>query len=271
MSISRPCVLTIAGSDGSGGAGIQADLKAISAQGCYGLTAMTCIVAESPDRVAEIKTLSTKLVASQIKIAFEAFPIQAVKTGLLRSSAMVQVVAKILKPLTVVRGIPIVVDPVMLSSVGTSLVNTLLISSSYLKALIPLANLLTPNLDELGVFAGKKISTYTEMQQIGRTLSKEWRIPILLKGGHLHDRIARDLLVTPAGDEWGYKSPFYSNVITHGSGCTFSAAIAARLALGNPLEQAVGIAKEYMDLVVRHHLTWGRRQVLEHFPPPDSP
>ena len=95
----KPCVLTIAGSDSSGGAGVQADLKAISAQGCYGLAALTCVVAESPERVAEIKTLSARLVASQIEVVFEGFPIRAVKTGLLRSSIIVRMVAKVLKRL----------------------------------------------------------------------------------------------------------------------------------------------------------------------------
>ncbi|ALJ56470.1 Hydroxymethylpyrimidine/phosphomethylpyrimidine kinase [Candidatus Xiphinematobacter sp. Idaho Grape] len=264
-TFAKPCVLTIAGSDSSGGAGIQADLKAISAQGCYGLAALTCIVAESPERVAEVKTLSAQLVASQIKVLFEGFPIRAVKTGLLRSSTIVRMVAKVLKQLAKARGVPIVVDPVMLTSTGDSLVFTT-ISSSYLRDLIPLATLVTPNLDELGVFAKKKVNTYTEMRQVGRRLSREWGIPLLLKGGHLRDKVARDLLVAPAGEEWEYKSPFHPDVMAHGTGCTFSAAITAQLALGKPLEQAVDIAKGYMDLAVRCHLAWGRIQVLEHFP-----
>jgi hydroxymethylpyrimidine/phosphomethylpyrimidine kinase len=264
-TFAEPCVLTIAGSDSSGGAGIQADLKAISAQGCYGLAALTCIVAESPERVAEVKTLSAQLVASQIKVLFEGFPIRAVKTGLLRSSTIVRMVAKVLKQLAKTRGVPIVVDPVMLTSTGDSLVFTT-ISSSYLRDLIPLATLVTPNLDELGVFAKKKVNTYTEMRQVGCRLAREWGIPLLLKGGHLRDKVARDLLVAPAGEEWEYKSPFYPDVMAHGTGCTFSAAIAAQLALGKPLEQAVETAKGYMDLAVRCHLAWGRIQVLEHFP-----
>ena len=213
----------------------------------------------------KIKTLSTELVASQVELAFEAFPVQSVKTGLLCSSTMVRAIAKALIQFALVRNVPIVVDPVMLASIGNSLVKGA-ISSAYLKELIPLATLLTPNLDELGVFAGETISTYTEMGKIGRKLSKEWKIPLLLKGGHLRGKIARDLLVMPTGDEVEYKSPFYSDVTTHGTGCTFSAAIAAHLALGCPLAQAVGIAKDYMDLVVRYHLTWGRTQTLEHFP-----
>jgi len=264
-TFAKPCVLTIAGSDSSGGAGVQADLKAIGAQGCYGLTALTCVVAESPRRVVEVKTLSAQLVASQIEIAFEEFSVQAVKTGLLCSSAIVRMVSKVLKRLAMSHGVPIIVDPVMLTSTGDSLVPTT-ISSSYLRELFPLATLITPNLDELGVFAGRKVSTYAEMKQIGHELSRDWGVPILLKGGHLRGKVARDLLVTPTGGEWEYKSPFHSSVMAHGTGCTFSAAIAAQLALGRPLEQAIEAAKDYMDLAIRYHLAWGKIQVLEHFP-----
>jgi hydroxymethylpyrimidine/phosphomethylpyrimidine kinase len=267
LFFARPCVLTIAGSDSSGSAGVQADLKSISAQGCYGLTALTCVAAESPERVVEIKTLSARLVASQIEVAFEGFPIQGVKTGLLRSSTIVRIVARVLKRLVAARGVPIVVDPVMLTSTGDSLVFAT-INSSYLKELIPLATLITPNLDELGVFAEKKVGTYTEMRQTGHRLSREWGKPILLKGGHLRERVARDLLVTPSGGEWEYKSTFHHDIMAHGTGCTFSAAIAAQLALGKSLEQAVGVAKDYMDLAIRCHLAWGRVQILEHFPKP---
>ncbi|QQY08147.1 MAG: bifunctional hydroxymethylpyrimidine kinase/phosphomethylpyrimidine kinase [Candidatus Xiphinematobacter sp.] len=265
LIFTKPCVLTIAGSDSSGSAGVQADLKSIGAQGCYGLTALTCVVAESPERVVEIKTLSARLVASQIKVAFEGFPIQGIKTGLLRSPTIVRTVAKILKRLGSARGVPIVVDPVMLTSTGDSLVFAT-ISSSYLKELIPLATLVTPNLDELGVFAKKKVGTYTQMRQAGRRLSREWGKPILLKGGHLREKVARDLLVTPSGGEWEYRSTFHRDVLAHGTGCTFSAAIAAQLALGKSLERAVELAKDYMELAIRCHLAWGRMQILEHFP-----
>lgn len=263
--LTKPCVLTIGGSDCSCGAGIQADLKTISSQGCYGLTAVTCIVAEVPDKVAEIKPLPAALVAEQIEILFEAFPIQAIKTGLLYSSAIVQSVAETLTRVAARRKIPLVVDPVLIASTGTSL-STPSVVSAYRKYLIPLTTLLTPNLDELIVFSNRAITTYSEMRQAGRKLSKEWGIPLLLKGGHLHDEMAQDLLVTPSESEWEYASPFQSDAAVHGTGCTFSAAISAHLALGSPLEQAIGIAKDYMDLVIRSHLVWDKTKALEHFP-----
>jgi hydroxymethylpyrimidine/phosphomethylpyrimidine kinase len=264
-SFTKPCVLTIGGSDSSCGAGIQADLKAISSQGCYGLTALTCVVAEVPDKVAEIKPLPVSLVVRQIELLFEAFPIQAIKTGLLYSPTIVRAVAETLTRLPAARKSFLVVDPVMVASTGTSLVDSSM-TSAYRKYLIPLATVLTPNLNELSFFSNQVISTYTEMRQAGRKLSKDWGIALLLKGGHLRGKVAQDLLVTPLDSEWEYASPFQPEASLHGTGCTFSAAIASHLALGSPLEQAIGLAKDYMDLVIRSHLTWDQTQALEHFP-----
>lgn len=264
-SITKPCVLTIGGSDCCCGAGIQADLKVISSQGCYGLTVLTCVIAEVPDSVVEVKPLSAALVARQIGILFEAFPIQAIKTGLLYSSRMIQVVAETLTRFVIDHKIALVVDPVMVASTGTSLVASPIISA-YKKYLIPLTTLITPNLDELSIFADQEISNFVEMRQVGLRLAKAWGVPLLLKGGHLHSAVAQDLLVTPHGSERAYSSPFQSGVSLHGTGCTFSAAIASQLALGNPLEQAIRISKKYMDHAISSYLIWGKTQALEHFP-----
>ncbi len=264
-AFTKPCVLTIGGSDSSCGAGIQADLKAISSQGCYGLTALTCVVAEVPDKVVEIKSLPVALVVRQIELLFEAFPIQAIKTGLLYSPTIVRAVAETLTRLTTTRKVFLVVDPVMIASTGTSLINSS-VTSAYRKYLIPLATLLTPNLDELSVFSGQAVSSYTEMKQAGHKLSRDWGVALLLKGGHLRGKVAQDLLVTPSDSEWEYASPFQPEASLHGTGCTFSAAIASHLALGSPLEQAIGLAKDYMDLAIRSHLNWDQTQALEHFP-----
>lgn len=264
-SFIKPCVLTIGGSDCSCGAGIQADLKTISSQGGYGLTALTCVVAEIPDKVMEIKPLPLSLIANQIELLFEAFPIKAIKTGLLYSSTIVRSVAETLTRLTAAHKVPLIVDPVMRASTGTSLIDSS-VTLAYQKYLIPLTTLMTPNLDELSAFSNRTISTYADMKRAGRELAKKWGIALLLKGGHLRGNVARDLLVTPSESEWEYASPFQPEVSLHGTGCTFSAAIATHLALGSPLEQAIGIAKDFMDLVIGSHLNWDRTKVLEHFP-----
>ncbi|PWU09126.1 MAG: bifunctional hydroxymethylpyrimidine kinase/phosphomethylpyrimidine kinase [Verrucomicrobia bacterium] len=264
-SFIKPCVLTIGGSDCSCGAGIQADLKTISSQGGYGLTALTCVVAEVPDQVAEIKPLPLSLIVRQIELLFEAFPIKAIKTGLLYSSAIVKAVAKTLTHFSATQKVPLVVDPVMNASTGTTLINSPIVSA-YQKHLIPLTTVMTPNLDELSAFSNRTITTYADMRRAGHELAKKWGIALLLKGGHLRDNMARDLLVTSSESEWEYASPFQPESSLHGTGCTFSAAIATYLALGNPLEQAVGIAKDFMDLVISSHLDWKRTKALEHFP-----
>ena len=264
-SFIKPCVLTIGGSDCSCGAGIQADLKTISSQGGYGLTALTCVVAEIPDKVVEIKPLPLPLIVGQIELLFEGYPIKAIKTGLLYSPTIVKSVAETLSRLTAAHKVPLVVDPVMTASAGTSLIDSP-IASAYQKYLIPLTTVMTPNLDELSIFANRRISTYPDMRRAGRELAKKWGIALLLKGGHLRGDVARDLLVTPSESEWEYASPFQSEAALHGTGCTFSAAIATHLALGSPLEQTIGIAKDFMDLVIGSHLNWDRTKALEHFP-----
>lgn len=253
-----PVVLTIAGSDNSCGAGAQADLKAITALGCYAQTAITCVVAEVPGRVSAIQAVSPRLVAEQIRMCFEAFPVAAVKTGMLYSTPIIEAVAGVLskrrkKP-------PLIVDPVMVASSGDPLLKPSALRA-YREWLFPLATLVTPNLDELRILSGRDCRTPEEMIEAGRGLVRRHRCAFLLKGGHLGSKEAIDILVTAKSTET-FRAPFRRGIETHGTGCTFSAAIAACLAKGYPLPQAVSRAKAYITRAIHEALRWKKTTAL---------
>ena len=256
----RPVVLSIAGSDSSAGAGAQADLKTFSYFGCYGLTAVTCVVAEVPGKVSTIQAMRPEIVADQISLSFSAFPVAAAKTGMLFSSAIVEAVADALAG----RGTRLVVDPVMVASSGDSLLRKSAINA-YRKILFPLAAVVTPNLDELRILARRDIRSLEEVKDAGKFLVNEYGCAFLLKGGHLHGKTAVDVLATGDGLE-EFAAPFVAGIATHGTGCTFSAATAAGLALGKSLREAVSAAKSYVTQSIAQSLCWGKTHALEHFP-----
>jgi len=224
MSAHPPVALTIAGSDSSAGAGIQADLKTFSALGVYGLTAVTCVVAETPGHVSKIEPVSAELVRDQIEVLLRSFPVAAIKTGLLFSAS---IIAEIASALRVHRSIPLVLDPVMVATSGDALLEDDAIQT-YERDLFPLAALLTPNLGEAGRLIGKRITDLTGMREAGETLAKKYGVPVLLKGGHLTGDYAIDLLFSK-GSVIEFSAPFSRGVATHGTGCTYSAAITAGL------------------------------------------
>ena len=256
----KPVVLTIAGSDNSAGAGAQADLKTISWFGCYGLTAITCVVAEVPGKVSAIQPVRPEIVAEQVSLSLTAFPVAAVKTGMLFSTAIVEAVADMLAN----RRVKLVVDPVMVASSGDPLLRKSAITA-YRKALLPLATVATPNLDELRILAGREVRSLAEMKEAGRSLVERYGCAFLLKGGHLRSRIAVDLLVTTKDVE-EFAAPFVKGVTTHGTGCTYSAAIAAGLAQGKSLREAVSLGKRYVTESIEKSLRWGKTHALNHFP-----
>ena len=256
----RPVVLTIAGSDNSAGAGAQADLKTFSNFGCYGLTAITCVVAEVPGKVAAIQAIRPQIVVEQIALSYKAFPVAIAKTGMLYSASIVEAVAEVLAA----RKTKFVVDPVMVASTGDPLLKKSAIAA-YQKALFPHATLVTPNLDELKILAGRDIRNVDEMRDAGSFLAQKYGCAFLLKGGHLRTKVAVDLLVTSRGVE-EFTAPFVRDIKTHGTGCTYSAAIAANLALGSSLSEAVSVAKKYVTLAIVKSLRWGKTEALEHFP-----
>ena len=247
---SPPVALTVAGSDNSAGAGIQADLKTFSAHGVYGLTAVTCVVAEVPGHVAAIQAMTPEIVRQQIELSLDAFPVAAMKTGMLYSRAIIDVLTGLRRPLP-----PLVVDPVMVASSGDSLLEPDAVAA-YRERLFPLATLVTPNLDEARVLLGRPIANLAEMAAGGGELCARYRCAFLMKGGHLSGDEAVDLLCLPGGETVEYCAPFTRGVSTHGTGCTYSAAITAGLAQGLELQAAVGQAKRYVTNAIGHFLRW---------------
>jgi hydroxymethylpyrimidine/phosphomethylpyrimidine kinase len=259
-----PVALSIAGSDSSAGAGIQADLKTFSALGVYGLTAVTCIVAEIPGKVSRIEAVSAKIVSEQIEVLSKSFPIAAIKTGLLCSAEIVSAVAETilnLDKMSVPR-IPLVIDPVFVATSGDPLLEPAAIES-YEKELFPLATLITPNLDEAERLVGTKINNRQSMRGAGKELQKRFGTGILLKGGHLAGEHAVDILFAN-GKVMEFSALKVFGVATHGTGCTYSAAVTAGLASGLSLEKAVGQAKKFVTESIRTHFQWGNLHALRH-------
>jgi hydroxymethylpyrimidine/phosphomethylpyrimidine kinase len=249
-----PVALTIAGSDSSAGAGIQADLKTFGALGVYGLTAITSIVAETPGLVSEIEAVSAAMVRAQMEVLLKSFPIAAIKTGLLFSGEIVSAVAQTLRAHASRATIPLVVDPVMVATSGDLLLRDDAVGA-YERELFPLAALITPNLDEAGRLLGEPIGDLQGMRSAGAKLTEKYRIPVLLKGGHLAGQDAIDLLFL-AGNVVEFSAPFSRGIATHGTGCTYSAAITAGLASGLSLEEAVRHAKKFVTATIAQHLSW---------------
>lgn len=251
-----PVALSVAGSDSSAGAGIQADLKTFSALGVYGLTAVTCIVAEVPGKVSRIEPASGRIVREQIEVLAKSFPIAAIKTGLLCSSEIISAVAKTIGDLGKMFAprIPLVIDPVFVATSGDSLLEPAAIET-YEKELFPLASLITPNLDEAGRLFGTKIKDRQSMRRAGEELEKKFGTAILLKGGHLAGDHAIDLLFGD-GKVVEFSAPKAFGVATHGTGCTYSAAITAGLASRLPLEDAIRQAKKFVTDSIARHFRW---------------
>jgi hydroxymethylpyrimidine/phosphomethylpyrimidine kinase len=259
-----PVALSIAGSDSSAGAGIQADLKTFSALGVYGLTAVTCIVAEIPGKVSRIEPVSAKIVREQIEVLVRSFQIAAIKTGLLCSAEIISAAAQAIRDIDKMFAprIPLVIDPVFVATSGDPLFQPAAIET-YEKELFPLASLITPNLDEAGRLLGTKIKDQRSMRGAGKELEKKFGTPILLKGGHLAGDRAIDLLFAD-GKVVEFSAPKAFGIATHGTGCTYSAAITAGLASGLSLEKAIRQAKKFVTRSIRNHFRWGDLHALHH-------
>lgn len=258
MSIRNiPVALTIAGSDSGGGAGIQADLKTFTALGVFGTSAITCITAQNPDAVTGIEAVSPRLVALQIKAVQNGFPIAAAKTGMLFSAPVIRAVARALGKS---RTYPLVVDPVMISTSGTQLLRRDA-EDALCRDLLPLATVITPNLDEAAVLAQSRILTLQDVKAAARVISSRFGTACLLKGGHLSGGRVTDVLCVD--DELTlYTAPRVKARETHGTGCTFSAALTAALAQGEPLHEAVAIAKNFVTSALQHARPAGHHHPL---------
>lgn len=271
--VNIPVALTVAGSDSSAGAGIQADLKTFGALGVYGLTAISCVVAETPGLVSKIEPVSAEMVSAQIEVLLKSFPVAAIKTGLLCSGEIVSAVAQAISAHAARTDAapPLVIDPVMVATSGDLLLEDEAVEC-YERELFPLAALVTPNLGEAARLLREPIVDLRAMRDAGATLAEKYGVPVLLKGGHLAGEKAIDLLFAQ-GKVTEFSAPFSRGIATHGTGCTYSAAIAAGLASGLGLEEAVRRAKKYVTATISQHLAWQTPQgtslhALNHSPQP---
>ncbi len=246
MPDTLPVALTIAGSDCSAGAGIQADLKTFQHFRVHGLTAVTCVVSETANVVQAVHAVPLEMVVDQVALLMGSFPVAVVKTGMLFSAAHVEAVAKTLRSYPQV---PLVVDPVMIASTGASLLERDAVAA-YRELLFPLARVITPNLPEAECFLGGKIEDEAALEAAARQLADHFKTAVLLKGGHLDGPDCVDLLVD-GGEFHRFTAARIPVAGSHGTGCTLSAAIAALMARGELLAQAVGLAKNYLGDALR--------------------
>ncbi|MDD4160154.1 MAG: bifunctional hydroxymethylpyrimidine kinase/phosphomethylpyrimidine kinase [Synergistaceae bacterium] len=253
-------VLTIAGSDCSGGAGIQADLKTITAFGFYGMSVITALTAQNTMGVSGILEVDPEFTAQQIDAVFTDIRPDAVKVGMVANSSLIKVISEKLKEYGARN---IVVDPVMVSTSGSRLLKDEAVDS-LINELIPLADIITPNIPEAEVLSGIKIEDIESMTAAGHLILKTAGTNTLIKGGHFTNR-ADDLLITGGGSEKWYYSDRIDNPNTHGTGCTLSSAIACGLASGFSVEESVGNAKNYILEALKSGLDLGMgRGPLDH-------
>ena len=246
--------LTIAGSDCSGGAGIQADLKAIAAQGGYGASVITALTAQNTKAVTLAEVVSKAMLEAQLTAVFEDLHVVAVKTGMLPTPEVIVTVAHALREHGPAH---YVLDPVMISKSGFDLIPAESVSA-LIAHLLPLASLVTPNTHEAQALSGLgPVRTVADMEAAGRRILASGARAVLVKGGHLDHADAVDVLVTPQGSET-FTAPRLPVRHTHGTGCTYSAAIATRLGQGQDLTLAIRAAKEFLTAAIADGLEVGQ-------------
>jgi hydroxymethylpyrimidine/phosphomethylpyrimidine kinase len=237
--------LTVAGSDSGGGAGIQADLKTFQQFGVYGTSVIVALTAQNTRGVRAVEAVPEAMVSAQLTALAEDLPPDALKTGMLAEAGLVRLVAKAIRE----NGWqPLVVDPVMVATSGHRLLTTEA-EDVIRESLVPLAALVTPNLDEAAVLTGRVVHDVATMERAGETLLRFGAAAALVKGGHLSGDTLTDVLVTPEGVR-RFSRPRVPTGSTHGSGCTLSAAITAGLALGRPLATAVEDALDFVHRAI---------------------
>ncbi len=257
----QPIALTIAGSDSGGGAGIQADLQAFAALGVHGTCALTCLTAQNPRGVRALQAATPALVRAQLEAVFAELRPGAVKTGMLFSAAIIRTVVDFFGAH---REVPLVVDPVMRATSGARLLQPAA-EKILLRRLLPLATLVTPNLDEAALLAGLPLREPEDLRGAARAIHERFGCAALVKGGHLKTagRDAIDIFFDGT-TELLLSAPFVRGVSTHGTGCTYSAAITALLARGWPLPAAVAGAKEHITGAITFSQRAGDHCVLNH-------
>lgn len=248
-----PVAMTIAGSDSGGGAGIQADLKTFSALGVYGVVAITSITAQNTYSVTAIHDLPGRMVYEQIRVVYEDIGVDAAKTGMLSNSEIINSVAEAIREFN----IRLVVDPVMVAKSGARLLREDAVDALKHK-LLPLAQVVTPNTLEAEILAGFKVETIEDAVKATRVISEKYGVPgVVVKGGHLKHPEVVDVLYYN-GELHYFKSPRYPHGCFHGAGCAYSAAIAAFMARGEGVVNAVKSAKEFIDLAIDYGIKIGK-------------
>lgn len=249
--------LTIAGSDSGGGAGIQADLRTFHALGLWGTSAITCVTAQNPGAVSHIQAMDVEVVRGQIDRVREAFPVSAIKTGMLYNTGIIKAVADALRHF---KNVPVVIDPVMVSSSGARLLQDDAVDA-LVDDLIPHASVLTPNLPEAELLLGCSIDEAGGQSEMALALYKRFSVDCVLKGGHLEGSSLRDVLCTKGHiHEYIFeRAPCGSS---HGTGCTFAAALTALLACGHAIESAVDGARNYVKACLEDACDAGNNRVM---------
>ena len=257
---SLPIAMTIAGSDSGGGAGVQADLKTFTALGCHGTTAITCITAQNPKGVSGLQPVRVEMVRKQIEAVHAELPPHAVKTGMLFSSGIINVVADFFE---CGKHPPLIVDPVMVATSGA-----VLLKSSAIRVLkdrlLPLATLVTPNLDEAELLIGRKLGSLEDLLDAAEEIYERFGCAALVKGGHLQLGTHAVDVLYDGRNFTVLKARRVRGVSTHGTGCTYAAAITAELARGKKLPAAVSAAKDFITRAIGQSYRLGQHFALQH-------
>lgn len=250
----RGRVLVIAGSDSGGGAGIQADIKSVTAMGAFAMTAVTALTAQNTEGVFGIHAVPTAFIRQQIELCLADIGADCIKTGMLATTAVIETVVAALGEFAV--GVPLVADPVMIAKGGAPLLEPSAIDAVR-RLLLPRATLITPNLPEAEALSGRRIASAADMRAAGEALLALGPKAVLMKGGHLPGPRVQDVLILP-GEARVFESARVETRHTHGTGCTLASAIAAGIAQGLPLADAVARARAYVQAAIRRAPGYGK-------------
>ena len=264
MRKTLPVALTIAGSDSGGGAGIQADLKTFAALGVHGTSAIACLTAQNPQRVLSVEPCSPKMLRQQIEAVLEELKPAAVKTGMLFSAENISVVVDFFQNSKLkTKNLKLIIDPLMVSTSGTRLLKPGAVKKLQ-DQLLPLAALVTPNLSEAEILSGLPISSVENMRTAARKIHSQSGCAVLVKGGHLKNSSDATDIFFDGQTELLLSAPFVKGIRTHGTGCTYSAAICAALALGHDLPSAVQLGKNFITSAISNSYKIGNHFALGH-------
>jgi len=257
-----PVALTVAGSDSGGGAGVQADLKTFAALGVHGTSAITCLTAQNPKGVQGIRATNADFVRLQMEAVFAEMLPGAIKTGMLFDASIIRTVASFMRrdgcP-------PLIVDPVMVATSGTCLLKRNAVQA-LLAELLPMATLVTPNIDEAQIILDRRITSLDDLRSAARDIKTRFGCAALVKGGHLTQLESAVDFYYDGTTELLLKAPFVKGVSTHGTGCTYSAAITAFIALGDDMATATSKAKEYITQAIAQSILVSGHHILNWLP-----